>query len=235
MRQKTERFEMRLDPGMLDRVDDWRSRQADRPSRAEAMRRLMETGLASAEDRPLTFSDGEKLITRLLCDLHEHLKIDGEIDTEFVREVLVGGHYWGLEWEYQSVFHRHEDRRETVSDVVDALNVWWFVEQSYEKLSKKDKDRVEKEAEPFGKIVKFPGFDGNYEGEHLAIARFLIEKLDRFVAFKDRNLNSHVPSVDGYRRMAQTFEPMRNGLIGGNLLSAAQIIKLLKARRRDDA
>jgi hypothetical protein len=34
---KTERFELRLDPGILEDVDAWRSRQADIPSRAEAM------------------------------------------------------------------------------------------------------------------------------------------------------------------------------------------------------
>ena len=43
---KTERFELRLDPGILEDVDAWRGRQADVPSRAEAVRRLIDAGLA---------------------------------------------------------------------------------------------------------------------------------------------------------------------------------------------
>ncbi len=107
--------------------------------------------------------------------------------------------------------------------------MWWLIEQSYAKLSKYDKERVEKEAEPFGKHVAFRGFDGNYEGKHLSVASFLINKLDGFADFKGRELNSHMPSIDGYRRMVQAFEPMKRGLGGGSLLSAAQIIALLNA------
>ena len=43
---KSERFELRLDEEGLARIDEWRRRQPDVPARAEAMRRLMEVGLA---------------------------------------------------------------------------------------------------------------------------------------------------------------------------------------------
>ena len=229
MQQKTERFEMRLDPGTLEKVDDWRSRQADLPSRAEAVRRLMETALSAAESRPLRFSDGEKLITLMLCELYKHLKIDGEIDQAFVEAAFYHGHFWSLEWKYSGIFDRHEYSKKTASEVRDVLQMWWLIEQSYAKLSKQNKERVEKEAEPFGKHVVFRGFDGNNEGEHLAVASFMINKLDQFADFKGRELNSHMPSIDGYRRMVQAFEPMKRGLGGGSLLSAAQIIALLNA------
>ncbi len=39
------RFEMRIDPETLSRVDEWRRKQADLLSRAEAIRRLVELGL----------------------------------------------------------------------------------------------------------------------------------------------------------------------------------------------
>ena len=45
MAPKTERFEMRLDVEMLDQIDEWRRKQGDIPSRAEAIRRLVELGL----------------------------------------------------------------------------------------------------------------------------------------------------------------------------------------------
>ena len=45
MDDKTERFEMRVTASFLKMVDDWRRRQPELPSRAEAIRRLVELGL----------------------------------------------------------------------------------------------------------------------------------------------------------------------------------------------
>ena len=230
MQLKTERFEMRLDSRTLKRLDSWRVRQTDLPSRAEAVRRLMESGLSEMESKPLKFSDGEKLMTLMFCDLYRHHKIKGAIDPSFVEKVFHGGHYWGLEWRFPGIFHGHEDSKATVHEVVNILEAWWFLEQSYANLSKRDKDRAKKEAEPFGKSVVFPGFDGNYESKHLNVAHFLINELDRFVEFKGRDLNSHVPLIDRYRLMLRAFESMRPNLGGGNWLSAGAIIKILNAQ-----
>ena len=234
MPPKTERFEMRLDPETLKKVDNWRSNQPDLPSRAEAVRRLMEIGLSEMESKSPKLSDGEKLIVSMLCELYKHHKIDGDIDPLFVDEALLGGHYWGLKWQYPGIFEVEADHIETVYEVVDVLNVWWFLEQSYTRLSKKDKDRVKKEADSFGDDVVFRGFDGHEEGEHLLIAQFLIDKLNRFTDFRGRDLDSHMPSINSYRRMVKAFKPIRSHLGGGNLLSAVHIIKILNAQRHDN-
>ncbi len=42
---KSARFILSLEPSLLDRVDEWRRQQPDIPSRAEAFRRLVESGL----------------------------------------------------------------------------------------------------------------------------------------------------------------------------------------------
>lgn len=84
-----------------------------------------------------------------------------------------------------------------VKDVVNILTMWSSIENSYEKLSLEDKEIVQIEATPFGKHVKFDGFDGNNECSHFSIASFLIDHLNRFSNFKGRDLNSHTPqSVD---------------------------------------
>jgi uncharacterized protein YfbU (UPF0304 family) len=223
----TERFELRLDRDILDRVDDWRGGQKDLPSRAEAVRRLMEAGFGKS-DAP-RFSDGEKLITLMLCEVYKALGIKGEIDPEFVSSVLYGGHYWGLAWGYSGLFHVQEDDKRVVSEVVDILDMWSFIERGYAKLSKSDQQRVATEAGPFGTHVVFTGFDGNNEVEYMGIARFLIEKLKRFSTFAGRELNSHAPTVERYRRMYSVFEPMRQTLIGVEL-DASQLIKILAAR-----
>jgi hypothetical protein len=41
-------FQMRTTEGFLKRVDDWRRMQDDLPSRAEAIRRLIEIGLQAS-------------------------------------------------------------------------------------------------------------------------------------------------------------------------------------------
>jgi hypothetical protein len=45
MDEKTERFEMRVPASFLEMIDDWRRIQPDLPSRAAAIRRLVELGL----------------------------------------------------------------------------------------------------------------------------------------------------------------------------------------------
>jgi uncharacterized protein YfbU (UPF0304 family) len=229
--QLTERFEMRLGPSVLEEVDAWRARQSDLPSRSEAIRRLVEAGLASATggDDKITFSDGDKLILTMLSQLFKQLKLKAEVEPDFVEAVIHGGHYWGLNWRYPGIFHGHEDKRPVVSEVVNILDMWYFIESGFSELSKKDKDRVAAEAEPFGKHVVFSGFDGNNESEHLNIARFLIDELNRFSDFKGRGLDAHMPTIDTHRRMLSVFEPIRSTLAGREL-NASEIIELLKAK-----
>lgn len=229
MQAKTERFEMRLDQGTISRLDAWRGRQDDLPSRAEAVRRLMETELGQSNDKTISLSNGEKLILKMLCGLYKHFDIRDDIDPEFVEAIIHGGHYWGLEWKYPGLFHGHGDKERTVSEVLDVLEMWSFIERGYSRLSQGEKDRVEREAEPFGKHVEFRGFDGNNEAEHLGVAHFLIDQLDRFADFKGRDLNAHMPTLDIYRRMLAIFGPIRATIMGGEL-KASQIIELLKAQ-----
>jgi hypothetical protein len=228
MQSKTERFEMRLDPGTVERVDEWRTQQADLPSRAEAVRRLMDAGLSTTQNKAIRFSDGEKLATLMLCEIYKHLKIDGDIDPAFVEEALFGGHYWGLAWKYTGIFHDYEEYESVVTEVVEILAMWSSMESSYAKLSKDNRSKIESEAGPLGKHVSFSGFDGNNEGQYLSATRFLIESLERFAEFKDRDLNSHVPSIGRYRRMLTVFKPMKRTLAGGNL-APGEIVQLLNA------
>jgi uncharacterized protein YfbU (UPF0304 family) len=227
MPPKTERFEMRLEQNTLDRVDAWRAGQSELPSRSDAIRRLIETGL-EGETRPaVKINDGERLILMMLRDMYKTLKVKGDIDPEFVADAIWGGHYWGLEWQYTGLFHGHEDSRANLSEVVNILDMWSFLEEAYEKMSVDERNRLEKEVGPLGKDIKFWGFDGNNESERLGIARFLIEKMERFTRFKGRDLNSHMPTTAAYDRMSAIFEPMRASLVG-RTLGVSQMISILK-------
>jgi len=223
----SERFEMRVDENILSRVDKWREKQDDVPSRAEAMRRLVEVGLTRAGSEAVRFSDGEKLLAIMMRDVYRHFKIEGEVDADFISGMIYGGHYWAAKSKMSGLFIDYEDDPRDVRFVYDVLDMWSFIESAYAKLSKKDKDRVEKEADPFGTHVKFRGFDGNNETSHMGIARFLIEEMRLWSQFKGRELNSHSATLLRYSRMLKVFVPMRAGLVGTGL-DANQLIQILK-------
>jgi len=224
----SERFELRVDENILNRVDVWREKQKDAPSRAEAMRRLVEVGLLRSGSEGVRFSDGEKLLAFMMGDIYRHLKIkSGEIDPDFISGVITGGHYWAAKRELSGVFTDYEDDPRAVHLVYKVLDMWNFIESAYNELSKKDKEKVEKEAKPFGSHVEFRGFDGNNETSHLAITRFLIDQMGLWYEFKGRELNSHTPMVGRYSRMLTVFDPMRSKLVGTSL-DADQLIRLLK-------
>jgi metal-responsive CopG/Arc/MetJ family transcriptional regulator len=49
--EQTERFQMRAAPSFLRAVDEWRRKEADLPSRSEAIRRLVEQALSGKKKR----------------------------------------------------------------------------------------------------------------------------------------------------------------------------------------
>lgn len=227
----TERFEMRIDSELLERLDMWGSEQEDTPSRAEAVRRLLELGLShGAKGRAPHFTDGEKLITLMLTDMLKGLNVETETNIDLVRNAIYGGHYWALGWEMPGVYHGHNDKESRVSFVVDVLDMWSFIEEAYELLSDEGKERLAKEADPFGTHVKFRGFDGNNEAEYMSIATFLVRDLERFTRFKDYDFNSHSPTLVGYGRMVRAFEPIRATLIGRRM-TVDELATVLNARK----
>ncbi|EPP3876560.1 YfbU family protein [Pseudomonas aeruginosa] len=229
----SERFEMRIDSDLLERLDQWRQGEDDTPSRAEAVRRLIEAGLAhDNKGRAPHLSDGEKLIAMMLAELIKKTGVDVDTNVDLVEKVILGGHYWALGWEMPGIFHGHADKQSRVRFVVDVLDMWSFMEEAFDELGEESKARLAKEADPFGKHVQFLGFDGNNESEHLGIARFLINDLDRFSRFREghRDLNSHCPTIESYGRMLRVFEPIRQTLVGRRL-NVDELAAILNSRR----
>lgn len=227
MTPKTERFEMRLDPSLVEKIDSWRSKQRHEPSRSEAVRSLVEIGL-SGTDAAIRPDGYQRLIMWMLAEvLKGQPNADAKRTAELVQDAIYGGHFWALEWEMPGSVHSDIDNKEDVSFVVDVLDMWDFIEISYSKLSDSDKDRIEVEAGPTARNPQFTGFDGNQETSLMGIAKFLINKMNRFTDFSDRSLNSHIPKTARYKKMLAAFEPMRANSHGANL-SADQLISLLK-------
>lgn len=230
---KTERFELRLDPSILERVDTWRGDQPDLPTRAEAVRRLVEEGLATRSRSNFVLNNQEKLIVWLLTEVLQNQKAHDKHDEKtirLIREAIYGGHFWAMQWELTGILHDHVDRRDRVSLVVDILDMWWFIENACSKFTDADRERLVSEVGPWANDPKFHGFDGNNEGEYMSIAMFLVDEMGRFQELKGRSFNSHSPTVARYGAMARRFEQMRPSLGMGRSLTVDNVIELLKVR-----
>ncbi|MCG6112881.1 MAG: YfbU family protein [Paracoccus sp.] len=227
MSAKTERFEMRLDEGLLEKIDNWRERQNQQPSRAEAIRTLVELGL-SGTDLAIRPNGHDRLMMWMMAEVLKQQKgSEGKDTAKLVQQAIYGGHFWALEWQLRGILHSSLDSPEDVKFVVDVLDMWDFIEISYSKLSASEKDKIEAAVGPIGRNPKFIGFDGNNETELMSIATFLVRDLNRFSHFSERSFNSHMPKADRYRKMLDQFEPMRRDLLGIDL-DADQIIRLLQ-------
>ncbi len=174
----------------------------------------------------MKLSDGEKLMLLMMCDVYEATETRGEFDPGFIRSAIFNDHTWGLHWKYSGI--PFEDRGEdpVVSEVVDILDMWSFIEESYSKTTAEEKERIGQEC-PYANTM-FPGFDGNNE-PHYGVASFMVNDLGRFSEFAGRDLNSHHQVVDAYKRMLLVFEPIRIGLIGRGM-TVDELILVLQAR-----
>lgn len=172
-------------------------------------------------------SDTERLMLLMLCDIYDRTGAQGEFDTDFIRSAVFGEKFWSIPWKYSGIPFDDQDIPEVVKDVLDILDMWSFIEHSYAKLSSEDKSRLENEAAPFGRSPKFRGFDGNNETEYMSTAAFLVNQLERFVEFKGRDFNSHMPTVEASKRMLRPYLRVRHKLANGPL-GVDDLIAILK-------
>jgi|SRR5271170_2666640 len=177
----------------------------------------------------MNLSDGEKLILMMLAEIQKHFKIqNAEFDPDFISKTITHDYLWGFNWAHTGIPFAKEEPPREVNETADILEMWSFLELSYDKLSPADKAKVKDATER--SEVKFNGFDGNNEN-HYGIACYFVEDLKRYEHFKGRDLNSQMPSIDGYRRMGRIFEPMRRTLVDQSL-NADEIVKIMNARRQ---
>jgi hypothetical protein len=170
----------------------------------------------------VTLSDGEKLSLLMLCEIYDHLKIKGEFTTDVIKHAIFSGNVWGLEWEYSGVFHS-ETPRDVAIETSKILAMWHVLENTFERLDQKGKDLVLAAVRPHK--LKFPGFDGNDEAEHLSAANFLVNHLGRFSERKTTDLDSHSDNLEAYRRMLAVYDSIGHPAE----LGAEDLIKIFTA------
>jgi uncharacterized protein YfbU (UPF0304 family) len=148
--------------------------------------------------------------------------------------MVTEGQGWALKWKYPGLFDDTGEDPENVKYVADVLEMWSLLESSFEELDVEGRKALSEAADPFGKDVKFPGFDGNNEHEYLSIARILVGGLDRWSEFTGRIVNSHMRTTDGYRRMLAVFDEIRSSKMNDHdygLFSVEELAEVLNGRR----
>jgi uncharacterized protein len=138
---------------------------------------------------------------------------------ERAREVFESGYEQLYAW-YSEHINSEIMSEDESHEVFDILNMYQDLQYSFEKLS--DKAGINADG------IRFPGFDGNNEGKQIGLLRFLVEqeKKYEYINHSSDNLNSHMPTLDIYRRMLAPWRALDRRTPFGK----DDIIKILSAR-----
>lgn len=144
----------------------------------------------------MEFTDVERVI---LANQYEILgKLGDEQAYLDLAENLRDGH----EWIYnQKISVSPIFTKEQSDFVASILELYRVIQNSFDDLS--DKGSLTEDR------VKFPGFDGNNEGEYKRFFSALVEN-DQFAQVK-ANTNSHMRKVSTYKNMLDKWESLGKG------------------------
>lgn len=103
--------------------------------------------------------------------------------------------------------------KEEMNFVYQVLDMYDWLQKSYYSLTLEEKLQLKE------RILVFPGFEAESEGQHLAYARFLLENLDRF------SFTEVVKPLDAAKPMREVYQEMLKELptSSGEMLSAPQL------------
>lgn len=149
----------------------------------------------------MELTDGEKLIAVMLSDLMEAQGINREVDPAFVKRAIFNGDLWALKWQYHGLFHSEDTPEEVASEVAAIMGMCGFLEYSLSQLDSSERSKVSHTGEKV-----FRGFDGNNETDHYGVSETFVRDMNRFDEFRGREMNSHMPMLDKYRRMLSVYD-----------------------------
>jgi uncharacterized protein len=155
----------------------------------------------------------------------ERLDPDNAEEYRTMQEVLERGYEQEYEWKTPYLYDGDSVMtEEKCLYVVNVLAMYDALQQSYQGLGNKG-DIEERD-------VVFPGFDGNNEATYQGYAQFLRNRSSKFtdLRVRDKNLNSHMPTLQMYNRMQDVWAQLGEG----HELSADQIRAILDARIHPD-
>jgi len=163
-------------------------------------------------------TDTERLILANQYEILAKLDPDDEAHYTQLAKNLRAGHKWLYSKAFESVSRVVDD--DTHEFVYTILRIYGELKSSLEELD--DKTGID------ASLVNWPGFDGNSEVELLSLTGALIEA-DQFTSILGKPaINSHIPTVEVYRRMVSRWKALGSPHYP---YSKDQIQNILAARR----
>ncbi|MEI9716168.1 YfbU family protein [Moellerella wisconsensis] len=140
----------------------------------------------------------EKLTLLMLCEIYEHLNIQGGINHKVVKSAVMSDNLWAIEREHNWL-SEDEISEHIQKSVDDSLTAYRFLSSSLRNLPESDQaELIAKFNLKFEKkYIQFPGYDGNNEVEHLSVASMLRE-LGLYDEQLELNKNSHEENNGNY-------------------------------------
>lgn len=176
----------------------------------------------------MEMTQSQKLITSLLIELHQHLKVDSEYDVTFIEKMISNDQLWAITIKYSSLVDENvmTTTPDDVEETFQILQMWRVLNASFKKLIKEEQTCVIN-ALSTNALPEFEGFDGNND-KHYSNAKTIIHDLNRFDEFKNIDLNSHSSvSLPSYRRMKSIFDRAERDVKGD--VSKEMLIEIFKA------
>lgn len=176
----------------------------------------------------MEFTPQQKLIIGLLTDIHQKLQITDSYDAKFIQKVVSSDNGWALPWAYDELSSPTSEDPDDVEFVSEVLEMWELLEQSYNALTRAERNELSERAQLPAEGVKFQGFDGNNESDLRSIASILIDDLNRWTHFSGRQLRTPGRTTQMHHRMLDVFR--RIIASGGGLLDVERLAEVMNAR-----
>ncbi|QWP77524.1 YfbU family protein [Lysobacter sp. K5869] len=181
----------------------------------------------------MKLTNNERLVVAMLASIQRKLGIgehDDEVDPDFVTSALYHGQEWALIERYAGLFQT-EPTPPLIAAIRLHMQMWSALEESYEALPRAERAEVLEQVGASACPPRFPGYDGREEQRFLVATRYLIQYLKEYPNFADRSdFNSGRRMLPQYEAMSEIYREEVGQAAPGHMLSANQIVRLLKAQ-----
>ena len=169
-------------------------------------------------EKDIEFSYNERVILANQYIILEHLDPENAEQYNKNREILENGY----ECYYSQIRQGSMEEPfslEKSNLVIDILDMFIVIENSYEKLNKDEKNEIKR-------FHPYEGFD-THNGNYSSFAHFVIEKGDKFQKFEKRPDGAN--QLDVYKRMLEVWNEILNERPHTRDLSKEDIKRIMDA------
>lgn len=154
----------------------------------------------------MELTEKERLILYNQYEILKKLNPDDKDSYEIDQEILING----FKFNYSDLVSGFmKEIGEDVSEfVINVLQMYRVLNNSYDKLKKEDKGKINLYD------ISFKGFDGNEETDYYTYAKFYINKLERYGELKESEhfeMNSHRNMINNYKNMVRRWKEVKTG------------------------